>query len=86
VDAAGALLRLAPSLVRDIQGFEQAGFGAFQLRFEARDALRDRPVTLSDGTAGTAHGVTEAGSLLVHTAAGLQAVSSSEVSVRPAAG
>lgn len=80
-----ALLRLAPSLVRDIQGFEHAGFRAFQLRFEARDALRDRPVALSDGTAGTAHGVTEAGGLLVHTAAGLQVVSSSAVSVRPAA-
>ena len=84
-DAPETLLRLAPSLVRDIQGFEQAGFRAFQLRFEARDALRDRAVTLSDGTAGTAHGVSEAGSLLVHTAAGLQVVSSSEVSVRPAA-
>ena len=84
-EAAETLLRLAPSLVRDIQGFEQAGFRAFQLRFEARDALRDRAVTLSDGTAGTAHGVSEAGSLLVHTAAGLQVVSSSEVSVRPAA-
>jgi len=85
VDAPAALLRLAAPLVRDLQGFEQVGFRAFQPRFEARDALRDRPVTLSDGTAGTAHGVSEAGSLLVHTAAGLQAVSSSEVSVRPAA-
>jgi BirA family biotin operon repressor/biotin-[acetyl-CoA-carboxylase] ligase len=42
-------------------------------------------VTLSDGSAGVAQGVSESGSLLVHTAAGLQAVSSSEVSVRPAA-
>jgi BirA family biotin operon repressor/biotin-[acetyl-CoA-carboxylase] ligase len=84
-DAAAALLRLAPALVRDVQAFEQAGFRGFQLRFEARDALRDRAVVLSDGTAGTAHGVNEAGSLLVHTAAGLQAISSSEVSVRPAA-
>jgi hypothetical protein len=30
-----------------------------------------------------ARGVNDAGSLLVHTAAGLQAISSSEVSVRP---
>jgi BirA family biotin operon repressor/biotin-[acetyl-CoA-carboxylase] ligase len=83
-DAPAVLQRLAEPLVRDLQAFEQAGFGAFRLRFEARDALRDRPVTLSDGTTGTAHGVSDAGSLLVHTAAGLQAVSSSEVSVRPA--
>lgn len=85
LDAPAALLRIVPALVHDVQGFEQAGFSAFRLRFEARDALRDRPVTLSDGTSGTAHGVGEDGSLLVHTAAGLQAISSSEVSVRPAA-
>lgn len=78
------LHKLVPALVRDLQVFDEAGFRPFQLRFEARDALRDRPVTLSDGSAGTAHGVREDGSLLVHTAAGLQAVSSSEVSVRPA--
>lgn len=85
MDAGAVLQRIAPALVRDLQGFEQLGFAAFQLRFAARDALRDRPVTLSDGTTGTAHGVSGTGSLLVHTAAGLQAVASSEVSVRPAA-
>lgn len=84
-DAPAALARLFPALVRDLQAFEQAGFRAFHARFDARDLLRDRAVTLSDGTAGTAHGVGEDGSLLVHTAAGLQAVASSEVSVRPAA-
>jgi BirA family biotin operon repressor/biotin-[acetyl-CoA-carboxylase] ligase len=84
-DAAQILQRIVPSLVRDVLGFEQAGFAPFQARFDARDALRDRAVTLSDGTTGTAHGVGEDGSLLVHTAAGLHAVGSSEVSVRPAA-
>jgi BirA family biotin operon repressor/biotin-[acetyl-CoA-carboxylase] ligase len=84
IDASGALLRIAEPLVRTLQAFEQHGFAPFQARFQARDALRDRSVALSDGTAGTAHGVTEAGSLLVHTAAGMQAISSSEVSVRPA--
>ena len=84
-DAAQILERIVPSLVRDVLGFEQAGFAPFQARFDARDALRDRAVTLSDGTTGTAHGVGEDGSLLVHTAAGLHAVGSSEVSVRPAA-
>jgi BirA family biotin operon repressor/biotin-[acetyl-CoA-carboxylase] ligase len=79
-----ALQAVAAPLVRALQAFEQHGFAPFQARFAARDALRDRAVALSDGTAGSAHGVTEAGSLLVHTAAGMQAISSSEVSVRPA--
>ncbi|MGV3572426.1 MAG: biotin--[acetyl-CoA-carboxylase] ligase [Ramlibacter sp.] len=83
-DAPATLLRVAGPLVQALQAFEAFGFGPFQARFQARDALRDRPVTLSDGTTGTAHGVGETGSLLVHTAAGMQAVSSSEVSVRPA--
>jgi BirA family biotin operon repressor/biotin-[acetyl-CoA-carboxylase] ligase len=83
-DAPAALLRIVEPLVRTLQAFEAAGFAPFQARFQARDALRDRPVRLSDGTAGTAHGVADDGSLLVHTAAGMQAISSSEVSVRPA--
>lgn len=85
IDAPQVLERIVPALVRDVLGFAQAGFAAFHARFDARDALRDRAVTLSDGTAGTAHGVGEDGALLVHTAAGLRAVGSSEVSVRPAA-
>jgi len=75
-----------PALVDTVLAFQDTGFGPFQARFAARDALRDQAVTLSDGQAGTAHGVTPDGSLLVHTAAGMQVVSSSEVSVRPAAG
>lgn len=85
VDAGEALRRVAQPLVAAVQGFESHGFRPFQMRFAARDALRDRPVLLSDGTSGTAHGVTEAGALLVHTAAGMQTVTSSEVSVRPRA-
>jgi BirA family biotin operon repressor/biotin-[acetyl-CoA-carboxylase] ligase len=72
IDAPQALLRMA------------LGFGPFQARFNARDVLRDRAVTLSDGTSGTAHGVGEAGALLVHTALGMKPITSSEVSVRPA--
>lgn len=83
-DAAALLGRVAPALVRDVLAFQQSGFRAFQARFAARDVLRGRSVALSDGTAGVAQGVGEDGSLLVHTAAGLQAVGSSEVSVRPA--
>ncbi len=83
-DAGAILQRVAPALVRDVLAFQQAGFAAFRARFAARDALRDRAVTLSDGRTGTAQGVSETGALLVHTAAGLQAIASSEVSVRPA--
>lgn len=83
-DAPGVLQRIAEPLVRDLLRFREAGFAPFRARFEARDVLRGRAVTLSDGTAGTAQGVDESGALLVHTAAGLQAIASSEVSVRPA--
>ena len=83
VDAGAALQRIAEPLVQAVQAFEQFGFGGFRLRFAARDALHERPVVLSDGTSGTAHGVAEDGSLLVHTAAGMRLVASSEVSVRP---
>ncbi|MFD0668135.1 biotin--[acetyl-CoA-carboxylase] ligase [Ramlibacter sp. MAHUQ-53] len=84
-EAGAALARIAGPLVAALQAFERFGFAAFQARFDARDLLRDRPVTLSDGTAGTAHGVSESGALLVHTGSGMQAVTSAEVSVRPAA-
>jgi BirA family biotin operon repressor/biotin-[acetyl-CoA-carboxylase] ligase len=83
-DAGDALLRIAAPLVQAVKAFESFGFQPFQARFNARDALRDRAVSLSDGTAGTAHGASENGALLVHTASGMHAVTSSEVSVRPA--
>ncbi len=83
--AGDILLRLASPLVQAVQAFEALGFAPFQARFDARDVLRDRAVVLSDGTEGTAHGTNEAGALLVHTAAGMNMVTSSEVSVRPAA-
>ena len=82
---AQALLRVAAPLVQALQAFETFGFAPFQSRFDSRDALRDRSVTLSDGITGTAHGTSEAGALLVLTAGGMKTVTSSEVSVRPAA-
>jgi BirA family biotin operon repressor/biotin-[acetyl-CoA-carboxylase] ligase len=85
MQAGAALLRVALPLVQAVQAFETLGFAPFQARFNARDALRDRAVVLSDGTTGTAHGASEAGALLVHTARGMNTVTSSEVSVRPAA-
>ncbi|MBV7541506.1 biotin--[acetyl-CoA-carboxylase] ligase [Acidovorax sp. sic0104] len=85
LDAPTALLRIMPPLVSLLRSFEGYGFGPMQPRFAARDVLQGRAVTLSDGTAGTAHGVGEDGALLVHTAGGMQAVTSSEISVRPVA-
>jgi BirA family transcriptional regulator, biotin operon repressor / biotin---[acetyl-CoA-carboxylase] ligase len=83
--AGDILLRIAAPLVQAIKAFEASGFAPFRARFHARDALQGRAVVLSDGTAGTAQGTNEAGALLVHTAAGMNTVISSEVSVRPAA-
>ena len=84
VEPGDALVRVVPALVTAVQAFEASGFAPFQLRYGARDLLRDRAVTLSDGRSGTAHGVTEQGALLVHTAGGMQPIASAEVSVRPA--
>lgn len=83
IDAPGALARLAAPLVRAAKAFEIMGFAPFEARFAARDVLRERDVTLSDGTVGTAHGVDGTGALLVHTALGMKQITSSEVSVRP---
>ena len=85
LDAPTALLRIAAPLVAMLRAFEGYGFAPMQPRFVARDVLQGRPVTLSDGTAGTAHGVGDDGALLVHTAGGMQAITSSEISVRPSA-
>ena len=84
-DPGAVLARIARPLVEAVKAFEGFGFAPFRARFDARDVLRDRAVVLSDGTTGTAHGTTESGGLLVHTAAGMAAVTSAEVSVRPAA-
>lgn len=83
LDAAQALGLLAPALVGAIKDFEAQGFAPFQARFNALDALAGRPVELSDATVGVAMGVDESGALLVHTAAGVTKITSSEVSVRP---
>ena len=83
LDAPAALLRVAAPLVAMLQAFEGYGFGPMQPRFDRRDVLQGRSVVLSDGTTGVAHGVGADGALLVMTAAGMQAVTSSEVSVRP---
>jgi len=84
LDAASALLRIVPALVQTVLAFEQFGFAPFQARFAARDVLAGRAVQLSDGSHGTAHGVSDTGALRVQTASGMTEVTSAEVSVRPA--
>src|SRR5690606_26635917 len=81
--AARALQQLALPLVHALLGFADHGFAPFQARFARRDVLAGRAVTLTNGVHGTAHGVSEDGALLVHTPAGMQAITSADVSVRP---
>lgn len=92
ISAPEVLQRVALPLVQTVLTFADYGFTPFQARFNALDVLRDRAVTLHDGqngsfntarTMGSAHGVNEAGALLVHTGSGMQLISSAEVSVRP---
>ena len=84
LDAPTALARIVAPLVAMLQSFEAYGFEPMQPRFAVRDVLQDRLVTLSDGRSGTAHGVGPDGALRVHTAQGMQSITSSDVSVRPA--
>ena len=81
--APGALAQIGAPLLRTVLAFADAGFPPLAARFAARDALRGREVKLSDGTLGRCEGVGPAGELLVHTAAGMTPITSSEVSVRP---
>ena len=88
IDAPAALLRVVAPLVQTVQAFAQFGFAPFQARFARRDVLAGRSVTVFDGKnqlEGSAHGVGVHGALLVHTADGMKEITSSEVSVRPAA-
>lgn len=84
--APGVLARIAVPLVQALKQFEHDGFAAFVERFERRDVLRGQPVrTTQPGVPeGVARGVSAQGALLVQSEAGITAVSSGEVSVRPA--
>ncbi|MFL6692408.1 MAG: biotin--[acetyl-CoA-carboxylase] ligase, partial [Ramlibacter sp.] len=84
LDAGTALLAIVPALAATLKRFQAEGFSSFQRAFARRDALKGREVRLSDGRTGLAQGVDGQGALLVHTAAGPLAITSSEVSVRPA--
>jgi BirA family biotin operon repressor/biotin-[acetyl-CoA-carboxylase] ligase len=84
LDASAALSAVVPPLACALARFQSEGFSPFRPAFAGRDALAGRQVRLSDGRVGTAQGVDGQGALLVHTAAGAVAITSSEVSVRPA--
>lgn len=82
-DAPTTLEALVLPLVRAVQAFEVQGFAGLREAFHARDLLYGHEVLCTDGTQGMARGVDASGALLVHTASGLQKISSAEVSVRP---
>jgi len=81
--AASVLLQLAAPLLDAVLRFADTGFAPLAPRFAARDALRGREVQLSDGRSGRCAGVGPGGELLVHTGQAMEAITSSEVSVRP---
>jgi len=78
-----ALTKVAEPLLATLLAFERTGFAPLQNAFNARDALRNLPVTLSDGRHGVARGVDATGAMRVDTELGQEVISSSEVSVRP---
>lgn len=83
--AGDALQRIVPQLVQDVLAFAASGFAPFRPRFSRVDLLQGQAVHLSDGTVGIAQGVAGDGALLVKTMQGIQAIHSSEISVRPQA-
>ena len=83
ITAPQTLMQVAAPLLVALLAFERSGFAPLQQSFNARDALYNLPVTLSDGRQGVARGVDVSGALLVDTAQGQEAISSAEVSVRP---
>lgn len=84
IDATQTLKRVVAPMIETLLVFEQQGFAPFQARFNARDALAQTAVNLSDGQHGLALGVDPSGALQLQTPQGLQRVTSAEVSVRQA--
>lgn len=83
ITAPQALMQVAEPLLATLLAFERTGFAPLQNAFNARDALHNLNVTLSDGRHGVARGVDAAGAMLVDTEQGQEAISSAELSVRP---
>ena len=82
VDAALALGLIALPLVQAVLRFAHEGFGPLRSAYHARDLLVGQELVCTDGTVGQGRGVDASGALLLHTATGLQKISSAEVSVR----
>jgi BirA family biotin operon repressor/biotin-[acetyl-CoA-carboxylase] ligase len=82
---------VVPALLSALPTFVDAGFAPWREAFERLDVLAGQEVVLSGPMAGpppqggVAQGVDGSGALLVHTAQGLVACASGEVSVRSAA-
>jgi len=77
--------RLIEAIVEGLMEFSVKGFGAFVTEWNARDALRGRPVLVRHHhgeTRGVARGIDPSGALLVETPHGQQRFLSGEVSVR----
>jgi BirA family biotin operon repressor/biotin-[acetyl-CoA-carboxylase] ligase len=83
ISAPLALALIVPDLVLALQNFEREGFAGLRTDFHARDLLYGQTVVCSDNVTGMARGVDANGALMVHTANGLNKISSAEVSVRP---
>jgi BirA family biotin operon repressor/biotin-[acetyl-CoA-carboxylase] ligase len=87
-----ALLRIVPTLIQTLLIFAEQGFAPFQERFQQRDVLRGRQISVDDNRVGanelikktgTALGVNSKGELEMQTAQGKTTINSSEVSVKP---
>jgi len=86
LDAPAVLHRVATPLLHMLARFESAGWAPLAPAFEGRDLLRGREISAGVGELairGRGVGLDGTGALLVHTAAGIRAVHSGEVSVRP---
>jgi len=84
ISAAAALACGVSPLLMALRAFAQAGFAPWQSRFNSRDVLRDRLLTLSDGSTGWGRGTNSTGEYLVESPSGMVRVSSAELSLRPA--
>lgn len=73
---------ILPTLAYTLAHFGKDGMLHWQQLFQARDALQDTIVSISDGSSGKACGVRDDGALKLHTEQGMQYITSSEVSVR----
>ena len=86
LDAATALARVAPALLRALLAFEREGFAPLRECYATRDLLAGQAVTttLADAACGVADGVDDEGVLWVRAHGQRHPVGSGEVSVRGA--